>query len=77
MKNAKNIHVRDFATRGFISVGHPGGHGRTVFLRKGKKFIPCEGEAHRGDGAGHVDHCGLCMHALWGWCIVDGTPNGV
>ena len=74
MKNAKNIHVRDFATRGFIQVGHPAGTGRSVFLRKGKRFEACTGEAHTN---GHIDHCGQCLNGLWGWCVVDGVPNGV
>ncbi len=34
MKNAKNIHVRDFATRGFISVGPlEAGHWATEGIR--------------------------------------------
>lgn len=64
----KEIHTRDIPTRGFVERTYASM--RKTFVRRGYKLVECDGEAHSN---GHIDHCGLCMNAEWGWKAVKET----
>ena len=47
---------------------------RVEFAYRGKRYavVPCPGNAHSPEVAGHQDHCALCM-PLWG-IVVEFLP---
>jgi hypothetical protein len=40
------------------------------------EVYPCNGEAHKPEVAGQVDHCGVCMGSGWGVVGVIVHPDG-